>query len=116
MPSNTCPLIPATPPQPPHPRKVVVDFTLVDPTRNTLTNRLLVFELLIRREFVPDQLPSLIETVLTCEDVDDIIRRLPKDDAQTFVDVMDEASSPSTHRRGSTQRIGTYSIRRPGTR
>lgn len=50
---------------------------------------------LIKSEFAPDELPSLIETTLMHRDVRDKIRRLSKDDAQEFVDVIDEASSTS---------------------
>ena len=45
----------------------------------------------MRHEFVSDELPSLIEDIFTSNDVDDRINRLPKDDAQTFVDVVDQA-------------------------
>ena len=54
---------------------------------------------LIKQEFVPDELPSLIEAVFACKDVGDTIRCLPRDDAQTFIDVIDEARhTPSLSR------------------
>ena len=59
---------------------------------------------LIRREFLSDELPSLIEEILPYKDVDDMIRRLPKDNAQTFIDVMDEARYSSTHHDVAIQR------------
>ena len=55
------------------------------------------FERLIRREFVPDELPSLIEQTFTNKDIDDAIRRLPKDGAQALIDAMDEARNASAH-------------------
>ena len=56
---------------------------------------------LIRREFAPHALPSLIEAIFTSKDVDDTIRSLLRDDAQTFVDVIDEARSTFAYRRES---------------
>jgi hypothetical protein len=47
---------------------------------------------LIRREFVPNELSSLVEAVFAWEDAGDAIHRLSRDDAQTFIDVIDEAS------------------------
>ena len=52
------------------------------------------FRRLMRHEFVSDELPSLIEDIFTSNDVDDRISCLPKDDAQTFVDVIDQARRP----------------------
>ena len=49
------------------------------------------FERLIRREFSPPELPPLIEKIIACGDVVDTIRCLPRDEAQTFIDVMDKA-------------------------
>jgi len=51
---------------------------------------------LVRREFTPHELPSLIEAILSSNDDDEKIRCLPGDDAQTFVDVIDEARSTFT--------------------
>ena len=51
---------------------------------------------LIRRDFVLRELPSLIEDIFSCQEVHDAIRRLPTDDAQAFIDVMDEARYPTT--------------------
>jgi len=48
---------------------------------------------LIKRAFTLLELPSLIETVFSSTGADDMIRRLCVDDAQTFVDVMDEVRS-----------------------
>ena len=62
------------------------------------------FERLIRREFTSDELPSLLEETFAYKDVDDTIRRLPRDAAQTLVDVMDEARCPSTRYREPMQR------------
>jgi hypothetical protein len=46
---------------------------------------------LISRGFVPDELPSLIETIFSSKDESDAIRCLLGDDAQDFIDVIDEA-------------------------
>lgn len=48
---------------------------------------------LITRAFATDELLSLIETVLSSGDGDELICRLPQDDAQTLVDAIDEARS-----------------------
>lgn len=37
-----------------------------------------------------------------CKDVDDVIRCLPREDAQTFIDVVDEVRCTSTQHRRST--------------
>jgi len=39
------------------------------------------------------ELPSLIETIFSSKDEGNTIRCLPRDDAQTFIDVMDEVRS-----------------------
>jgi len=52
---------------------------------------------LIRREFAPQELFSLIEVIIGSKDAGDTIHRLPEDDAQTFIDVIDEVYFPSTH-------------------
>ena len=44
--------------------------------------------------FDPRELPSLIEVILSNQDEGDTIRRLLGDDAQAFIDVIDEACSP----------------------
>jgi len=48
---------------------------------------------LVRREFTTHELPSLIEAILSSNDEGEKVRCLPGDDAQTFVDVIDEACS-----------------------
>ena len=45
---------------------------------------------LIRRGFAPHELSSLIEAIFSNEDEGGVIRRLLSDNAQTFIDVMDE--------------------------
>ncbi|KAF9644146.1 kinase-like protein [Thelephora ganbajun] len=47
-------------------------------------------ERLIRRAFAPHELPSLIGELFSSSDVGDTIRSLPKNDAQTFIDVISE--------------------------
>ena len=54
---------------------------------------------LIKRAFAPEELRSLIEVVLSSGDEGDLVRRLRGDDAQTFIDVIDEVHSPSACRR-----------------
>ena len=51
---------------------------------------------LVRREFTPHELPSLIEAILSSNDDGEMIRCLSGDDAQIFVDVIDEARSTFT--------------------
>lgn len=46
---------------------------------------------LVERNFVQEELLALIEAILVCEDLGEMINLLSKDQAQTFVDVMDEA-------------------------
>jgi len=54
------------------------------------------FGFLIERVFSPGELPFLIDTIFLSEDWGDVIRRIHSgDDAQTFVDVIDEACPPS---------------------
>ena len=56
-----------------------------------LGSNALAFERLIRRQFVPCELLPLIEKLLASKDMGHAIRHLAEDDAQTFIDVMDEA-------------------------
>ena len=51
------------------------------------------FGLLIRRAFNPYELPLLVEAVFSAKDEREIIHYLNGDDAQTFVDVIDEVHS-----------------------
>ena len=60
----------------------------------------LACERLIRRAFAPHELPSLIEAIFSSKDEGDAIRGLLGDDAQTFIDMIDEARSPSAHHPG----------------
>jgi len=53
----------------------------------------LAYGRLIKRAFTPHELPSLIEATLSSEDEGDAIRRLLGDDAQAFIDVIDEVRS-----------------------
>jgi hypothetical protein len=54
---------------------------------------------LIRRAFAPNDLPSLVEAILSSKDEGDIIRCLHGDDAQSFIDVVDEVHfTPSPSR------------------
>ena len=46
--------------------------------------------------FAPDELPSLIE-ILSSKDASDMIHRLPRDDAQSLVDVINEARPTPIH-------------------
>ena len=54
---------------------------------------------LVRHEFTPHELPSLIEAILSSNDDCEKIRCLPRGDAQTFVDMIDEARSTFTRYR-----------------
>ena len=53
--------------------------------------------LLVRRAFDPYQLPLLIEAVFSSKDEHDNICHFSEDDAQTFIDVIDEARSAFAH-------------------
>jgi serine/threonine protein kinase len=53
---------------------------------------------LIRRAFAPHELPSLVEAIVSSNDADNTIRSLVGDNAQTFVDVIDEARPTSARR------------------
>ena len=65
----------------------------------------LAFGRLIKREFVSDELPSMIGDIFKSKDVDNTIRRLPKGDAQGFVDAVYQARHSSAHYRESAQGI-----------
>ena len=83
-----------------HRKLTVSEFFLPDFNFNALA-----FGRLIRREFVSDELPSMIEDIFKSKDVDNTIRRLPKDDAQSFVDAVYQARHSSAHYRESAQGI-----------
>ena len=77
---------------------------LVDLEWNTGCSSILVSQLntvacerLIRRTFSPHELPSLIEDILSGKTEDEILRRLPVDDAQVFVYVIDEVRTIFTY-------------------
>ena len=53
-------------------------------------------ERLIRREFALHEFPSLIETISSKKDEDEMIHHIPAADAQTFIDVVDEVRSVFT--------------------
>ena len=48
---------------------------------------------LVRRDFVYDELPSLLEDILENKDVSDAIRWLPKGHAQIIIDIIDKVRS-----------------------
>ncbi|KAF9791048.1 kinase-like domain-containing protein [Thelephora terrestris] len=60
-----------------------------DPTTNSASQS--AMRRLIGRTFPPDQLASLVETICTCKNSSGTIRSLTGDDAQTFIDAVDEA-------------------------
>jgi len=51
----------------------------------------------IRHAFAPHELPSLIEAIFSSKDEGNMIRCLLRDDAQTFIDTMDEVRSAFSH-------------------
>ena len=53
---------------------------------------------LIRRAFTLHELPSLVEAIFSNNNASETIRSLLGDDAQTFVDVIDEVRPTSAHR------------------
>ena len=96
--------------RPPYPIVVGVGLDFKDPAWNTdrclaLFSQLYTpaFRRLLRGKFASDELLSLIKDVFARKDVDDIILGLPKDDAQTFIDIVDEVRDPSVHHQGSTR-------------
>jgi len=97
------PLIPSTPLQPPYLRAVRPRSALSDLAWDMFLNfNTPACGRLIRRAFAPHELPSLIEVIFSGKGEGDAIRCLPGDDAQIFVDVIDEVrptyvrSSPRT--------------------
>ena len=56
----------------------------------TLTHTVLALKRLIERAFVLSELPLLIEAIFSNEDESDTVSSLRGDDAQTFIDVIDE--------------------------
>ena len=84
--------------QPLYPRKVRTPHLRQSRTECVLIARVLDFapsacRCLIGRASAPHEFPSLIEAVISSEDEGDAIRRLIGNDAQTFVDVIDEVRS-----------------------
>jgi hypothetical protein len=65
--------------------------------------RLPARERLITRAFAPHELPSLVEAIFSSNDAGDATRSLVGDDAQTFVDVIDEACPTFTHHKSVDQ-------------
>lgn len=62
---------------------------------------------LIRREFAPHEFPSLVEAIFANKDTD-TIRGLVRDDAQDFVDVIDEACFTSARPPGGINTNVSY--------
>ena len=74
------------------------------------------FGLLIRRAFDPYELPPLVEAVFSSKGEREIVRSLSGDNAQTFVDVIDEARSTfGRHRDTRLIDVGIYTFCRLGT-
>jgi len=84
--------------------------------RNTkyLLSQLLGCGRVAKRAFALHELPSLIEVIFSSEDEGSMIRRLLGDDAQAFVDVIDEVWFIFSHCRGSIE-SGVDLFFRPGT-
>ena len=55
---------------------------------------ILACQRLAERAFAPDELRLLIEAVFSGTDEGDLVRCLRGDDAQTFIDVIDEVCPP----------------------
>ena len=70
-----------------------------DHSRFSSHNRNAACGRLIRRAFLPHELPFLIEVILSNKDKVKTIHRLPVDDAQMLIDVMYEARSPFNRHR-----------------
>ena len=70
---------------------------LIVPKPILLNFNIPAFGFLIRRAFGPPELPFLIDAIFSSKDESDIIHRIRnRDDAQTFIDVIDEARSAFT--------------------
>ena len=67
---------------------------LTAPTFFFLNVHTLACQRLIKHSFSPEELPSLIEVLFSSKDEADEIRRLCGDDAQTFIDMIDEVCPP----------------------
>ena len=73
---------------------------LIAPRSTSLNLNAPAFRFLLRRAFSPHELPLLIHVIFPTADEDDIIRCLSnEDDAQTFIDVIDEARPRFPHHR-----------------
>jgi hypothetical protein len=87
-------LILSPPPQPLHLRAVCLQprlgWSLI---HYSTLDAIVACRRLVRREFTPHQLPSLIEVIFSSGDGGEIACTLPGDDAQTFIDVIYEARS-----------------------
>ena len=68
---------------------------------------------MVNRAFVPHELPSLMEAIFSSKDEGDIMHCLHGDDAQTFVDVIDEVRS--TFVRISQSKVDTNTFCRSDT-
>ena len=71
------------------------------------------FGLLIGRAFDPRELPLLVEAIFSNKDERDTIRRLRGDDAQIFIDLMDEARSAFAHHRDARLTDADKALDRP---
>ena len=76
---------------------VLAGYRLLPDSFFFLNFNALACERLIRRAFAPHELPSLIKAIFSSKDEGDAIRGLLGGDAQTFIDVIDEARSPTAH-------------------
>jgi hypothetical protein len=82
------------------PRLCCLRGTLIDPLVLLLSQlRLPACGRLIARTFTPHELPSLVEAIFLSNNTDDAIRSLVGEDAQTFVDAIDEVRPASPHRK-----------------
>lgn len=75
----------------PRPSSVLYSILIAPHTFLFLNPNTLACRRLIRRAFTPHEFPSLIEAIFSSKDEDDAISCLLGDDAQTFIDVIDEA-------------------------
>ena len=55
------------------------------------TSKIVACKRLFKREFTPHEFPSLIEAIFSSNDEGEVIRSLPEEDAQAFIDAIDEA-------------------------
>jgi len=79
------------------PRSPTLNQTLIAPQFLLVDLNTPACRRVIRRTFATHELPSLIEAIFSSKDENNMIRCLLRDDAQTFIDVMNEVRPAFSH-------------------